>query len=67
MPDSGRSVRPWDELIEGNGQCPKSHRASDYLGGSDPAGAQRAMQAMLRMTKLDIAGLRHAYEGKTAA
>jgi predicted 3-demethylubiquinone-9 3-methyltransferase (glyoxalase superfamily) len=38
-----------------------------YLGGSDPAGAQRAMQAMLRMTKLDIAGLRHAYEGKTAA
>ena len=34
------------------------------LGGSDRAGAQRAMQAMLGMVKLDIAGLRRAYEGK---
>jgi predicted 3-demethylubiquinone-9 3-methyltransferase (glyoxalase superfamily) len=38
-----------------------------FLGGSDPAGAQRAMQAMLRMTKLDIAELRRAYEGRSAA
>jgi predicted 3-demethylubiquinone-9 3-methyltransferase (glyoxalase superfamily) len=38
-----------------------------YLGGPDPAGAQRAMQAMLGMVKLDIAGLKKAYEGKTAA
>ena len=37
------------------------------LGGSDRAGAQRAMQAMLGMTKLDIAALRRAYEGKSAA
>ena len=35
-----------------------------YLGGPDPAGAQRAMQAMLQMRKLDIAGLQRAYEGK---
>jgi predicted 3-demethylubiquinone-9 3-methyltransferase (glyoxalase superfamily) len=34
-----------------------------YLGGSDPAGASRAMQAMLGMGKLDIDGLKHAYEG----
>src|SRR5262249_6756111 len=34
-----------------------------YLGGSDRAGAQRAMQAMLGMVKLDIDGLRRAYEG----
>jgi predicted 3-demethylubiquinone-9 3-methyltransferase (glyoxalase superfamily) len=34
-----------------------------YLGGSDRAGAQRAMQAMLGMTKLDIAGLDRAYRG----
>ena len=34
------------------------------LGGPDRAGAQRAMQAMLGMVKLDIAGLRRAYEGK---
>jgi predicted 3-demethylubiquinone-9 3-methyltransferase (glyoxalase superfamily) len=38
-----------------------------YLGGSDPAGAQRAMQAMLGMVKLDIADLKRAYEGKSAA
>jgi len=37
------------------------------LGGSDPAGAQRAMQAVLAMTKLDIAELRRAYEGRSAA
>jgi predicted 3-demethylubiquinone-9 3-methyltransferase (glyoxalase superfamily) len=33
-----------------------------YLGGPDPAGAQRAMQAMLKMVKLDIAGIKAAYE-----
>jgi predicted 3-demethylubiquinone-9 3-methyltransferase (glyoxalase superfamily) len=36
------------------------------LGGPDAAGAQRAMRAMLGMTKLDIAELRRAYEGKSA-
>jgi len=34
-----------------------------YLGGADRSGAQRAMQAMLAMGKLDIAGLKRAYEG----
>jgi predicted 3-demethylubiquinone-9 3-methyltransferase (glyoxalase superfamily) len=34
-----------------------------YLGGPDRAGAQRAMAAMLGMVKLDIEGLRRAYEG----
>ena len=38
-----------------------------FLGGSDAAGAKRAMQAMLGMNKLDIAELRRAYEGKSAA
>ena len=38
-----------------------------YLGGSDAAGARRAMQAMMGMVKLDIEGLRRAYEGKSAA
>ncbi len=37
-----------------------------YLGGPDKAGAQRAMQAMLGMVKLDIEGLKRAYEGKAA-
>jgi predicted 3-demethylubiquinone-9 3-methyltransferase (glyoxalase superfamily) len=38
-----------------------------YLGGSDRAGAQRAMAAMLQMVKLDIEGLRRAYEGGAGA
>ena len=39
----------------------------NYLGSSDSAGAQRAMQAMLGMVKLDFEGLKRAYEGKSAA
>jgi len=39
----------------------------EFLGGPDAAGAKRAMQAMLGMTKLNIAELRRAYEGKSAA
>lgn len=35
-----------------------------YLGGSDPAGAQRATQAMLEMTKIDLKKMQSAYEGK---
>jgi hypothetical protein len=38
-----------------------------YLDGPDRVGAQRTMAAMLQMIKLDIAGLRKAYEGKSAA
>lgn len=35
------------------------------LGGADPAGARRTMEAMLAMEKLDIAALRAAYEGRS--
>ena len=34
------------------------------LGGPDRAGAQRAMQAMMKMVKLDIAALQKAYDGR---
>jgi len=34
-----------------------------YLGGPDPEGAAPAVAAMLQMTRLDVAGLRAAYEG----
>ncbi|CAI3798316.1 VOC family protein [Pseudarthrobacter sp. MM222] len=34
------------------------------LGGPDPVGSQRAMQAMLSMHKLDIAALQRAYDGR---
>ncbi|MDQ0820980.1 putative 3-demethylubiquinone-9 3-methyltransferase (glyoxalase superfamily) [Arthrobacter sp. V4I6] len=34
------------------------------IGGPDPVGSQRAMQAMLAMHKLDIAALQKAYDGR---
>ncbi len=34
-----------------------------YLGGPDRDGAERAMQAMMQMKKLDIAALARAYTG----
>jgi len=34
------------------------------LGDTDPVKAQRAMNAMLQMTKIDISRLRQAYEQK---
>jgi predicted 3-demethylubiquinone-9 3-methyltransferase (glyoxalase superfamily) len=33
-------------------------------GGGDPARANRVLQAMLKMKKLDVAGLRRAYDGR---
>ena len=35
----------------------------DYLGGPDAEGRARATQAMLEMTKLDLAALKDAYDG----
>jgi predicted 3-demethylubiquinone-9 3-methyltransferase (glyoxalase superfamily) len=35
-----------------------------FVGGSDAEKSQRAMQAMLRMKKIEIEGLRKAYEGR---
>src|ERR1700686_786220 len=68
----------WDKLSEG-GQKSQCGWLKDKYGpswqilptalaggfkGKDPAGAARAMQGMMQMTKLDIATLRRAYEGK---
>jgi len=36
----------------------------DYLGGPDPDGARRAMQAMLAMGKVEVEGLRAAYDDR---
>jgi hypothetical protein len=33
------------------------------IGGADKLGAKRAMEAMLQMSKLDIAALEAAYRG----
>jgi predicted 3-demethylubiquinone-9 3-methyltransferase (glyoxalase superfamily) len=74
--------RLWQALTSNGGQPSRCGWLSDrygvswqivpsalpkYLGGPDRAGAARAMQAMLGMVKLDIDGLRKAYEGKPAA
>jgi predicted 3-demethylubiquinone-9 3-methyltransferase (glyoxalase superfamily) len=80
--DQAEVDRLWDALLSNGGQAERCGWLRDrygvfwqivptafvqYLGGSDPARAQRAMQAMLQMVKLDIAGLKRAYEGKSAA
>ena len=36
----------------------------ELLGGPDPEASSRALQAMFKMTKIDIAALRAAYDGK---
>jgi predicted 3-demethylubiquinone-9 3-methyltransferase (glyoxalase superfamily) len=80
--DQAEVDRLWDALLANGGQPSKCGWLKDrfgvswqiipsalpkYLGGSDSAGAKRAMQAMLGMVKLDIAELQRAYEGKNAA
>jgi predicted 3-demethylubiquinone-9 3-methyltransferase (glyoxalase superfamily) len=80
--DQAEVDRLWDALLTNGGQPSKCGWLKDrfgvswqivptalpkYLGGADRAGAQRAMQAMLGMVKLDIDGLKRAYEGKSAA
>jgi predicted 3-demethylubiquinone-9 3-methyltransferase (glyoxalase superfamily) len=40
-----------------------SPRMSDFLGGSDAAGAERATKAMLEMRKIDLVKLEEAYFG----
>jgi predicted 3-demethylubiquinone-9 3-methyltransferase (glyoxalase superfamily) len=80
--DQAEVDRLWEALSANGGQVERCGWLKDrfgvswqivpnalgqYLGGPDPAGRQRAMQAMLGMTKLDIAGLKRGYEGKPAA
>ena len=80
--DQAEVDRLWDALLANGGEAEQCGWLRDrygvfwqivptalmtYIGGSDAAGAQRAMQALLGMVKLDIEDLRHAYEGKSAA
>ena len=67
----------WDRLLADGGEPSQCGWLKDKFGlswqivptemmeliqGPDPAGSQRAMAAMLKMTKLDLAELRRAYE-----
>jgi predicted 3-demethylubiquinone-9 3-methyltransferase (glyoxalase superfamily) len=80
--DQAEVDRLWDALSADGGQAERCGWLRDrygvfwqivptalaqYLGGPDPAGARRAVAAMLQMVKLDIAGLKRAYEGQSAA
>ena len=80
--DQAEVDRLWDALLADGGQAERCGWLRDrygvfwqivptalaqYLGGPDPAGAKRAVAAMLQMVKLDIAGLKRAYEGQSAA
>ena len=77
--DQAEVDRYWDALIEGGGEHGPCGWLKDRFGlswqvvpkqlyealeGPDPAGAQRAMEAMLQMSKLDVAELEAAYAGK---
>jgi predicted 3-demethylubiquinone-9 3-methyltransferase (glyoxalase superfamily) len=76
--DQAEVDRLWDALIAGGGspgQCgwlkdrfglswqviPR--QLGEILGSPDAEGSRRAMEAMLKMTKIDVAGLRRAFEG----
>ena len=77
--DQAEVDRYWDALIEGGGEHGPCGWLKDRFGlswqvvpkqlyevleGSDPAGAQRAMEAMLQMSKLDVAAARGCVRGQ---
>ncbi|SDT51293.1 VOC family protein [Bradyrhizobium canariense] len=76
--DQAEVDRLWDGLLSNGGAAVQCGWLTDrygvswqivpsiflkLLGGPDQAGAQRAMQAMMQMVKLDIAALQKAYNG----
>ena len=79
--DQAEVDRYWDALIAGGGSPSQCGWLKDrfgvswqvvprqlpgFLGSSDHDAARRAMEAMLTMTKLDVAKLREAFEGVPA-
>jgi predicted 3-demethylubiquinone-9 3-methyltransferase (glyoxalase superfamily) len=79
--DQAEVDRYWDALIEGGGEWSvcgwlkdrfglswqvAPRRLTEMLASPDRAAAERAMQAMMKMKKIDIAELEAAYEGQAA-
>jgi predicted 3-demethylubiquinone-9 3-methyltransferase (glyoxalase superfamily) len=79
--DQAEVDRLWDALLANGGNAERCGWLRDrfnvpwqvvpralhqYLGGPDQDGAKRAVKAMYGMVKLDIDGLRQAYEGTAA-
>jgi predicted 3-demethylubiquinone-9 3-methyltransferase (glyoxalase superfamily) len=80
--DQAEVDRYWDALVEGGGEHGPCGWLKDRFGlswqvtpmrlyelleGPDPAASERAMQAMLKMGKLDVAELEAAYRGEGAS
>jgi predicted 3-demethylubiquinone-9 3-methyltransferase (glyoxalase superfamily) len=80
--DQAEVDRLWEALTQGGGTPSRCGWLKDRFGlswqivpralpemlkSSDREAAGRAMKAMLKMGKLDIAGIRRAYEGKPGA
>jgi predicted 3-demethylubiquinone-9 3-methyltransferase (glyoxalase superfamily) len=80
--DQAEVDRYWDALIAGGGEPSMCgwlkdrfgvswqvvpRQLDELIGGSDPEGAKRAMEAMLRQTRLDVAELERAYRGELTA
>ncbi|MGZ6373075.1 MAG: VOC family protein, partial [Candidatus Limnocylindria bacterium] len=76
--DQAEVDRLWDALVEGGGEHSVCGWLKDRYGlswqviprqlpelleGPDRDGAARVMQAMLQMSKVDVAALRDAYDG----
>jgi predicted 3-demethylubiquinone-9 3-methyltransferase (glyoxalase superfamily) len=79
--DQAEVDRYWDALVAGGGEHSVCGWLKDRFGvswqvvprvlpemlnGADRQGAERVMQAMLKMTKIEIEKLREAYEGVPA-
>jgi predicted 3-demethylubiquinone-9 3-methyltransferase (glyoxalase superfamily) len=79
--DQAEVDRYWTSLILGGGHAGQCgwlkdkfgvswqvvpRQLNEYINSPDRDGAQRAMEAMLRMTKLDVEQLREAFEGVPA-
>ena len=79
--DQAEVDRYWDALVEGGGEHSQCGWLKDRFGlswqvvprqlnemlqSADGDAAMRAMEAMLKMQKLDVAKLREAYEGVPA-
>ena len=80
--DQAEVDRYWDALIAGGGEPSMCgwlkdrfgvswqvvpRQLNELIGGSDPEGAKRAMEAMLQQKKLDVAELEKAYRGEPTA
>jgi predicted 3-demethylubiquinone-9 3-methyltransferase (glyoxalase superfamily) len=80
--DQAQVDRVWDAFLANGGKADQCGWLRDrwgvswqvvpkvmfeYLSSPDTAAARRAMQAMMKMVKLDTEILRRAFEGKTAA